>query len=505
MGRDFAILATAEAAARLVVGWVACASAVAAALLAAGLLAWPDREVLADYVRPAAGGGVERVAVVRNGWEWAAYKLTSRRYEIYPWRVRWFAAAVDESGFYQSDMDEARMSAEGDWLASVWAPGVFAGLAVPVATVAALRARARRRGRPATWFPALRFVFRSPARVGWAAVAVLLALHVASLLCPTSVAAWRFGPIESEWGLLAFHDTFVPEYPNPECAIEISWGHGFRARDWSTFQPWEQPPLALAFYQGLGVVRDECGLLDREKLPIRRSYPLLIAAASVPLVAGWLARRTAPRRGDGCVACGYDLRASPARCPECGRPRNAADTRAPRVSLTSRLIALPFAVLLVASTALFLSAATAGQPVPWRASIAAGRFGVGFETAADSLRVGTCDFTPAGVGVGAYTRDFDEEDIWQRVAAVYRVGRRTDAEGGWWVHLPSTHAAVVLALPAGVYLLASGRRAGRMVPAGDGPAPPHPAGGTEDHPAARLGPEGVPPVASRVANDAAPS
>ena len=61
------------------------------------------------------------------------------------------------------------------------------------------------------------------------------------------------------------------------------------------------------------------------------SYWPIALLASVPLVmplvrraAAWNARRKADLIGK-CVRCGYDLRATPARCPECGHVPVADD------------------------------------------------------------------------------------------------------------------------------------------------------------------------------------
>jgi hypothetical protein len=46
-------------------------------------------------------------------------------------------------------------------------------------------------------------------------------------------------------------------------------------------------------------------------------WPLAVATSLLPLGRATRGRRT-ERAADACPACGYDLRATPARCPECG-------------------------------------------------------------------------------------------------------------------------------------------------------------------------------------------
>jgi hypothetical protein len=59
--------------------------------------------------------------------------------------------------------------------------------------------------------------------------------------------------------------------------------------------------------------------LEREIWDVRIPYWLMLLVSSVPPALWWRDRRKRNRVQLGhCQTCGYDLRATPARCPECG-------------------------------------------------------------------------------------------------------------------------------------------------------------------------------------------
>ena len=83
---------------------------------------------------------------------------------------------------------------------------------------------------------------------------------------------------------------------------------------------WWQLRAMLARYGGPGAVVHVHDTYVGPGIPV---WLLVAATALLPLVWGlrFLRARRAHRRRPGvCRRCGYDLRATPARCPECGTP-----------------------------------------------------------------------------------------------------------------------------------------------------------------------------------------
>jgi hypothetical protein len=63
------------------------------------------------------------------------------------------------------------------------------------------------------------------------------------------------------------------------------------------------------------------------ELPFWALFVFFVTTAAIPVIRP-LRRRMRLRRGL-CGKCGYDLRANPDRCPECGTPRGAGQRSSP--------------------------------------------------------------------------------------------------------------------------------------------------------------------------------
>lgn len=77
--------------------------------------------------------------------------------------------------------------------------------------------------------------------------------------------------------------------------------------------------FGLAFNRGSGT--DPTGRVSGSSVSVHVSYALLMVVAWIaPLIAAMVRCRRRRRVNSGlCLSCGYDLRGTPDRCPECGR------------------------------------------------------------------------------------------------------------------------------------------------------------------------------------------
>jgi hypothetical protein len=156
-----------------------------------------------------------------------------------------------------------------------------------------------------------------------------LAAAASLLLCVATVALWVRG----------YHrrDVFTLRL-NDDCALWVETVRGgfqfvreLNVRDgvrsgWEVMHPSDPLPSNMRLGFGAAVITPMVSRPGYRRtfhisvltLP---NYAIVILSSILPVL--WMVRlwrdRTGRRRGqDNCPACGYDLRATPARCPECG-------------------------------------------------------------------------------------------------------------------------------------------------------------------------------------------
>ena len=142
-----------------------------------------------------------------------------------------------------------------------------------------------------------------------AVASLLLSLAIALLWVRTYVAqdqlSWRHGPY------FAMAETYAG-------VVEISlsaWMNFRHVPDgWQFFSgPYHDPYEHLAIHRQ----RPPPGRSDWDRWLIVLPMWLILLPSALPLVAWWRWHQRAARAGT-CPRCGYDLRATPDRCPECG-------------------------------------------------------------------------------------------------------------------------------------------------------------------------------------------
>ena len=164
----------------------------------------------------------------------------------------------------------------------------------------------------------------------WRALGTLLSL----LLCVGALAAWEaslrtsyavrrvwYDPLQNlytssgvvmSYGQVQWSDRWWRPAGGRSAALEPT---GMR---YEKDVPWRLPVNRLGFGFGKTTMTGNLGMDEWWAVPL---WLVALVAGAAP-AAGWAVRRLRrmrERRVGCCRGCGYDLRATPLRCPECGR------------------------------------------------------------------------------------------------------------------------------------------------------------------------------------------